>query len=383
MQKRIITITLIILFIAGVTGTLAFSYFSKKQTPLNILNFIYQKLENFQKQAAHQMINPLYGFELSENQNEKNSLCQENQDPACYEEYYRALVKNEGVQAAFKDLKSRYGSTPFIAAYCHPLTHLIGQVATDKYPEVSQAYTHGDPFCSDGYYHGVLEGTAFKLGKDKLLASLNSICAKIPGKEKYLINYYNCVHGLGHGLMAITEDELFESIKYCDSLTGFFEQNSCYSGVFMENVMVDNRNHFTKYLRPDEPMYPCSAVENKYKNSCYLIQTSYVLKITGGDFIKVFESCKGVDNASFRATCYQSLGRDASGQNLSNIGETKKTCDLGKGYEQKSNCIIGAVKDFLYFYHSDAEAKQLCGSLDSDLQDICLSTLAIEYQSYQ
>lgn len=298
----------------------------------------------------------------------------------CYDNYYRSLVKNSGIASAFDDLKKRYNENAYVKSQCHPMTHVIGRAATEIYPDVADAYMHGDSFCWSGYYHGAMEGIVAKIGAEELPNELNSICAAIPGKEKYSFDYFNCVHGLGHGLMSFTDNELFDSLKLCDNLDGTWEKRSCYGGVFMENVIVDNKDHFTKYLTPNDPVYPCNAVDVRYKNDCFSMQTSYMLKVTSNDFRKVFGLCAGVDE-DYRAMCYQSLGRDASGQSNSNAISTKYTCGLGKDYFQKSNCVIGAVKDFISYFHSDVEAKQLCGSLDADLQSICFSTGETYYKN--
>lgn len=291
----------------------------------------------------------------------------------CYEGYYTKLVREQGVKEAFVDLRGRYGQNPYVLSQCHPLTHVIGRVATSKYKDVAEAYTHGDSFCWSGYYHGVLEGVIGKIGRRELGNRLNGICADLPGKASYNFDYFNCVHGLGHGLMAYTQDELFDALKLCDRLDGSWERESCYSGVFMENVIVDNKNHFTKYLKPSEPLYPCNAVDEKYKTPCYLMQTSYMLKITNGDFLKVFGYCAKAEEA-FRPTCYQSLGRDASGRSASNIEITRQTCELGKTLEQRSNCVIGAVKDIISYFHSDVQAKQFCEAVAEELRDTCRTT---------
>lgn len=291
----------------------------------------------------------------------------------CYETYYTKLVQEQGVKEAFDDLKVRYAQNGYVVSQCHPITHVIGRVATNKYTDVAEAYTHGDPFCWSGYYHGVLEGVVGKIGGKHLGDSLNGICANLPGKATYNFDYFNCVHGLGHGVMAFTQDELFDALKLCDRLDGSWERESCYSGVFMENVIVDNKNHFTKYLKPTEPLYPCNAVDTKYKTPCYLMQTSYMLKVTNGDFAKVFGYCAKAEEA-FRPTCYQSLGRDASGRSASDIVITRQTCEIGKGFEQRSNCVIGAVKDIISYFHSDVQAKEFCASLDSDLKETCRTT---------
>ncbi len=242
----------------------------------------------------------------------------------CYESYYAKLVKEKGIAAAFDDLKAKYKTTSYVIAQCHPLTHVIGRVAALGFNDPAEAFVKGDGFCWSGYYHGVMEGVIEKRGLKNALNNLNDICANIEGKERYSFDYYNCVHGLGHGLMANTEDELFNSLLYCNKLTGSWEQQSCWSGAFMENVIVDGLNHKTKYLIPSKPLYPCTVLKKKYKSTCYLMQTSYVLKITGGDFVKTFNWCKKAD-AGFENTCYESLGRDASGRSSSNVAVTKAT----------------------------------------------------------
>ena len=297
----------------------------------------------------------------------------------CYEGYYRTLVGSAGVPATFADLQARYPNNDYIRAQCHPLTHILGQAATEKYPTVAEAFTHGDSFCWSGYYHGVMEGSISKIGRSELPDQLNSICANVEGRERYSFDYFNCVHGLGHGVMAYTNIELFDSLALCDRLEGSWERSSCYGGVYMENVIVDNKNHFTKYLKPDDPLYPCNAVDDKYKNDCYLMQTSYMLKVLNGSFAKVFEECATVSEAGWRYTCFQSLGRDASGRSTSNAQQTAATCDLGTSYEQRSNCIIGAVKDFISYFHSDKPGYALCDILSPDLQQICRDTTKAYY----
>ena len=305
--------------------------------------------------------------------------CQERHDPSfnCYAAYYSAIVARAGVPAAFTDLKAHYRTDPRVQVLCHAITHHIGQAAFQKYSGIPEAFAHGDDFCASGYYHGVLQGFTAGAGRASLLANLDSACAAVPGKERHSLAYYNCVHGLGHGIMAMRDDSLFAALKDCDGLTGTVEQEACDNGVFMENLIVDGEHggHFSRYLKPEDPLYPCSAVEARYKVSCFENQTSYALGATGGDFRKVFALCAGVE-APFRTTCYQSVGRDAAAVSLNRVPGTVATCNLGAGPEQRSNCVKGAVLDFLYFYHSDAQALELCSALEAGLARDCRSALA-------
>ncbi|MBX4191718.1 MAG: hypothetical protein KW804_02890 [Candidatus Doudnabacteria bacterium] len=337
--------------------------------------------EDLLKQTARTEINPQNTDKVAKvTYDPPKEICVNDYNYSCYEDHYKLLVKAKGVTAAFDDLKARYDSNSYIKSQCHPLTHTIGNAAVELYPDVGQAYAKGDSVCWSGYYHGVMEGIIGRISPQDLPNKMNGICANIQGKAVYSFDYYNCVHGIGHGVMAISQDELFDSLKLCDNLQGGWEQSSCHGGVFMENVIVDNKNHFTKYLKPSEPLYPCTAVDDKYKTTCYLMQTSYMLKVTNSDFSKVFELCSTV--GSFAATCYQSLGRDASGRSISDVQQTKATCELGKDNDQRSNCIIGAVKDFVSYHHSDVQAKQLCGAIATEIQSVCFSTVESYYKSF-
>lgn len=287
-------------------------------------------------------------------------------DYKCYENYYSQIVKNIGVKTAFDDLKDRYNKDNFAKAFCHPLVHAIGRAASEKFKTPGEAFVYGDNFCSSGYYHGVLEGIAGRMGRDTLLANLNSVCTDIRGKKVYSLDYYNCVHGLGHGLMAITDDELFESLKDCEKLTGDWEQKSCASGVFMENIVVDGLNHQTKYLKKDNLLYPCNQTSEKFKSTCYLMQSSYILQQSSFSFEKTFEICSQAET-NYKSKCYQSLGRDASGFTTSDLSKTKDICLLGKNFDQKLGCMIGAAKDFKYYFGNETQAKKLCESAQDQL----------------
>jgi hypothetical protein len=295
----------------------------------------------------------------------------------CFEQRYRSIVAGQGVAEAFAALKAGYGADPEMQRLCHAITHAIGQAAVAKYGDVAEAFRHGDNACGSGYYHGVMQGFALARGKANLLSDLSAVCAAVPGKERQSLDYFNCVHGLGHAVMAVRDDELFDALHDCDGLSGAMEQNACVNGVFMENLIVDGAHggHYSKYLKPGEPLYPCTAVAERYKAECFDMQTSYALGVVQGDFAKVFALCAGA-GAPFRRNCYQSLGRDAATVSRDQVSPTVATCKLGRDREQRSYCVLGAVLDFVYYYHSDVQAKAFCAALDADLQTGCRSAIA-------
>ena len=295
----------------------------------------------------------------------------------CYEQRYRSIVARQGVAEAFAALKAGYGADPKMQRLCHAITHAIGQAAMAQYGDVAEAFRHGDNACGSGYYHGVMQGFALSRGSTQLLSDLDGVCAGVPGKERKSLDYFNCVHGLGHAIMAVRSDELFDALHDCDGLTGAMEQNACVNGVFMENLIVDGAHggHYSKYLKPSEPLYPCTAVAEKYKSECFDMQTSYALGVVQGDFAQVFALCARV-GPPFRANCYRSLGRDAATLSRDQVPATVATCKLGRDHEQRSYCVLGAVLDFVYYYHSDVQAKALCSGVERDLQQGCRSAIA-------
>lgn len=301
----------------------------------------------------------------------------------CWKRRYETFTRELGVTAAFIDLRAQYERNPYAMSQCHQFAHVIGNTHAEiMQANVAEAFKSGDTFCWSGFYHGVIERAVQLVGRENLLAGLNDLCAKIPGKDSYSFDYYNCVHGLGHGIMAITRNELFESLALCDHLAGNWERESCFGGVFMENVMADNRNHFTKYLKTDDLVYPCNAVDEKYRYQCYLMQTSYMLARNGQDFTDVFRRCADAD-ANFRDTCAESAGRDASGSTVSDIAGTLERCALARDNRQHEHCLIGASKDFVSYYHNDMKARDLCTSAPVKFQDSCLSTVENYYRSFR
>lgn len=301
---------------------------------------------------------------------------------ACYEKFYQELVTKNDPKTAMTDLKTRYRNEPYVKDECHQLAHVIGRAAGAKYPTVAEAYLRGDSACWSGYYHGVIESVMLAIGSSNInFETLDNICRNLADRERYSFDHYNCVHGIGHGAMYINQNELFVALDVCDKIKDSWEKSSCWGGVFMENIITDNKNHFTHYLKPDDPLYPCNAVRDDQKSTCYLMQTSYMLKLKGGDFAEVFALCKTVGE-TYIETCYQSLGRDASGWTISDPVRTKSYCLLGPDERAQSNCVIGAVKDFISYHHSDVEAKGFCNSLSENLKNICLGTTGTYYQIF-
>ncbi len=311
-----------------------------------------------------------------------NSRCEgpKANDFQCFKNRFTHLTEALGPKVALANLKKEYANNPFVYSQCHQLVHVIGNVVAERIPDIADAFIDGDAICWSGYYHGVVERYAQIKGRDKFISEADTLCAKISDKTRYGFDYYNCVHGLGHGVMAITRNNLFDALSLCKNLTGDWEKHSCYGGVFMENVMVDNRGHGEAELKPDDLLYPCTVVENEFKEECYKMQTSYALTKNGYDFRKLFELC-AVADVNYRRTCAQSIGRDASGQSVSDVKQTIGSCSLGRDDDQITNCYIGAAKDFVAYHHSDVQARTLCDTIPPFFKMACETALLQQWST--
>lgn len=298
---------------------------------------------------------------------QENSPCDDSL--SCWKSFYERAAKENPLRA-LQDLKARYNERGYLLQNCHSLLHVIGREAGIRYGSIARAYAYGDTFCRSGYYHGVLEGLFEGEDPQRVLLELDSVCAQVPGKDEYSYDYFACVHGVGHGLMALYEHELFDALKGCKSLSGEWEQSACYGGVFMENVIADTDELPSLYLDPDNLLYPCDMVEEEERGQCFMMQSSYMLKKNGGSFVGAFEQCARADE-KFRGTCLVSIGRDASGWGGAQIEATAYYCLQGRTYEERSYCFWGASNDFVAQYDSDVEAKQLCEKADPEFVDYC------------
>src|SRR5215218_10104517 len=145
--------------------------------------------------------------------------------------------------------------------------------------------------------------------------------------------------------------------------------SSVLGGVFMENIIdEEDPSNPSKYLKADQPFYPCTEAEVKteYKSPCYVRQTNYVLRKQGDDFAKVFDLCRKVED-DFRPICYVGLGNNVATQSTKN-GTTdgdqaefiRGACMLGQETEARSKCFVGAVRQLIFNYDNDVQAKALC-----------------------
>src|SRR5262245_54194736 len=122
----------------------------------------------------------------------------------CLEQAFANIAYNDGPDAALDKFDEDIKTPGPIESDCHRIAHAIGAGALSHYDgNVGQAFVAGRPSCTSGYYHGILERAFLGIDQSQLGASARKFCASQEVRKSDFIAY-QCVHGLGHGLMIYT-----------------------------------------------------------------------------------------------------------------------------------------------------------------------------------
>src|SRR5215210_3544022 len=278
--------------------------------------------------------------------------CKSQETFGCYQRGFRALVSAQNPAVALDKLDALTKTDSYVQRTCHPLAHEIGHLAYAKYKSITAAEGYARETCWSGFHHGVMESYISQFDDRQLRARIDTLC-KQDTNHPYSLAYYNCWHGLGHGLTIRFTQDVFKALAFCDVIQQSWERQSCYSGVFMQNIVANGSGmHKAVDLKPSDPIYPCDAVTKQQKPSCYLMQTSYVLQVEKWNLPVAFRICDGVESG-YVGTCYRSMGRDISGAARLEPGKVVSQCALGAA-AHRGECIAGAAANAVYDRHGRA-----------------------------
>ena len=264
----------------------------------------------------------------------------------------------------------------------HPMAHDLGRHALHVYGTIRRALETCSYKVFQGCFHGALQEHFERLSELRPDAA-RGLCPENGTR----FEIYTCQHGVGHGLVLATHYDLARSLEMCDALDGFFAEQSCYGGAFMENLVAyinsETGGHAHGHA-PDgywvdrsDPAYPCNAVGSKYRSSCWLLQTSLVLFLNGGDFAAAADVCAGLE-ATHVQTCFTSLGRDASAYSARDPGNVAAKCALASEDAWRAACIKGFIAEVVLNYADPAVALDVCAQLGAQDKPPCYHGMGVE-----
>ncbi len=281
--------------------------------------------------------------------------CEKTNKPFCFRQAFGNLAYKEGPQKALATLGEDDKSMPGVHADCHQISHWVGHAGLAYYKnDAGVALSHGAMTCNSGYYHGVMQLAFAGLPKPAVVRKARKLCTN-PAINTSDFLLYQCVHGLGHGLMIYSGDDLPWSLKTCHKLQNQFDQISCTGGVFMQNL--DTTMGVSRFLSNTNPLYPCNIVQGQDKYYCYLQVTSRILRLDGYNWTKTAGWCRKAEHG-WVETCFESYGRDASGSTEYQPAATVRVCrSAGKN---ASGCIYGASRDYANNYAGSPQSVSVC-----------------------
>ena len=283
--------------------------------------------------------------------------CRGKDQLACYTQLLSERLRRDGLASAVAALDSAATTDPYVTEHAHELAHGIGIEAYGRSPDITTTFDA----CGDGYSSGCRHGViqAYFESREQVAPSdVESLCQPFKGATASRWVLFQCVHGMGHGLTMFHGHNLPMALEGCDMLTDGWDRESCYGGAFMESVInataphhpasqlaAEGHHHSAeafKAIDPNDPLYPCSIMAEKYLHACYQMQTSVMLNLNHGDIAAAGRSCE-MAPAHMRSVCFQSLGRDITSYA---VRDPQKTADLCRKASEPNRpaCYFGAAK---------------------------------------
>lgn len=280
---------------------------------------------------------------------------------------YLATLNSQNPKVVLADLRERIKTDDSLGRSCHALAHDMGHAAYQKYRDFGQALTFQDELCNSGYLHGIIE-SHFDASPD-VFAAMQTVCDPYP-MGKFLS--WECFHGVGHGLMYYTDNDLPASLDYCRKYSEQFARRVCSGGVFMENFSTDQKIHTSAYLKESDPFYPCDEQAVELRGDCYVYTPTYYLGLHKNDYYGALKWCQTAPN-EYRDNCVTGVGSQALKENINSPGMVEEICS--RGTSMTSACIKGMAGLFINHSGSLEEPRRLCGQLREVNQGICQEVL--------
>ncbi len=290
-------------------------------------------------------------------------------DYLCYKQAFGNIAYYRGPKQALLELARQMRANQLINGGCHLIAHEIGHAAYLRYHHnAAIALANGAMTCWSGYYHGVIERAFGGVPRGQVAATARRLCTGAAVNTSGFL-LYQCVHGLGHGLMIYSGDDLPYSLSICDHLQTRWDQTSCTGGVFMQNFLPGPMQLVqTTWVRAKDLLYPCDVVRRQDKLYCYLMVTSRILPAVDYSWARTAGWCRR-SQAGWVATCFQSLGRDASGSTRQDAPQILAICQVAASMERE--CIYGAARDITSNDAGPARSTPFCARAPRATRSYC------------
>jgi len=233
------------------------------------------------------------------------------------------------------------------------------------------------PVLAFGCYHGLLD-QAFKKDLSKL-SEAQEACEKLGDRGSGPVA--SCTHGIGHGVASYFKSaDLTGALKTCDALPENSPQY-CYDGVFMEFA----RDSLDSFFRPNDPLYPCNAIDAKYTYACGRNLPAVLMDRFQKSFEDVAKICEKSKSSSLTSSCYTALGFQAARSSTDGIDKVITLCETLSDKNFQYQCKSAAAGDLIFQniagWKTDSPA--ICDTLEKPQSTSCLTHVQRIQTSYR
>ncbi len=292
---------------------------------------------------------------------------------ACYEQAFGNLTYRLGPKRALALYAQDINRISTVSIDCHRIGHAMGSAALVRFRgDVGEAMAQGSALCGSGYYHGIMERALYGTKLQQLGPVARRLCSNSTVSSTPFLDY-QCLHGLGHGLMIYTGDDLPLSLRTCDQLSTDWAQISCTGGVFMENFTTFYKTR-THWVSSKDLFYPCDAVTVRYKYFCYDLVTARILPQLHWNWSRTAAECWHAERA-WVAICFRSFGRDAWSTNGPSATAALRLCRLAGSMQRE--CDFSAALQIANDTAKLAPAAAFCNRTPLTIQSYCFRGMGV------
>lgn len=191
--------------------------------------------------------------------------------------------------------------------WCHDAMHAFGWRAFQREGTVEKAFLKASSFCDNAMYHGIVEEYLREHGMEGNISQLiKNICTESQAdNSRYSAGTKAlCYHGIGHGLMYITNANLEKSLDYCDELGSHAAE--CYSGSIMEYKISWKAG--IQYVGELDDFKYCTEMEDETRRTaCYFTQGIDYSALVHGDVRQAMLLCANIPE-KYHQECYKGVG---------------------------------------------------------------------------
>jgi hypothetical protein len=305
-----------------------------------------------------------------------------------------AVLHRQGLAASLDTLEQWAARDSAVLRDGHQIAHALGRQAVADHGGDAAVIRQCRPAFASGCYHGVVEATLRDGGRIDM-PRLQRLCVETeratgPGPG------YECVHGLGHGIVGAVDYDIQAALRTCDALSTSSLRTSCHSGAFMEAITTalgepafggtPGHAHGAEHqhapagspkpqsdrrlsIDPSDPYSPCDRFSDPYASSCWLFQGFVILRHNAFDASRALHVCEAAPDGR-AARCYQSIGHQLTGLFQRDDGWILEQCAQGRS-DLAPQCAAGAALALDAIDWSGNRAVRLCAAAPAEWKEAC------------